>query len=381
MQKFTSDDEESKSLVPFSDKDSTFFDNDTHSSVMRYLAIDFSFGEHLLLIGNQGVGKNKIVDRFLELLKYPREYIQLHRDTTVQSLLFQPILKEGKIIYMDSPLLKAIKFGRVIMIDEADKAPVHVISVIKSLAEDRAINLPDGRRILDKNHCRSSTDVPIHCNFRMIVLANRPGFPFLGNDFYSSIGEAFSCHPVENPGYQSEVTLLQQLAPSVKQIPQLVGAFQDLRAMFDDNLVQYPYSLRELINIVKHMEMFPNENLESVLRNVFDFDAHRPELSEMLLSAFKSQGLVINKIGASAIDIKSSDDLAIKYGGKAPADIIDPKEGKVDPNNDPHVGGNTWAGGTGGSSTAGLGGRGGPFRLDSGNPIHQLPDVGVFEYF
>ena len=40
-----------------------------------------------------------------------------------------------------------------------------------------------------------------------------------------------------------------------------------------------------------------------------------------------------------------------------------PKHGKVDDKD--HVGGNTWAGGTGGSDT-GLGGRGGPYRLDKG---------------
>lgn len=40
---------------------------------------DFVLGEHLLLVGNQGVGKNKLVDRFLQLLNRPREYIQLHR--------------------------------------------------------------------------------------------------------------------------------------------------------------------------------------------------------------------------------------------------------------------------------------------------------------
>ena len=44
-----------------------------------------------------------------------------------------------------------------------------------------------------------------------------------------------------------------------------------------------------------------------------------------------------------------------------------PKHGKEDPNNDPHVGGNTWAGGTGGRDTAGLGGKGGPYRLDKVN--------------
>ena len=49
------------------------------------------------------------------------------------------------------------------------------------------------------------------------------------------------------------------------------------------------------------------------------------------------------------------------------------KLGKIDPNNTPHMGGNTWAGGTGGYNTAGLGGIGGPFRLDAGHDVHQIP--------
>jgi len=32
------------------------------------------------------VGKNKVVDRMLGLLNMEREYVQLHRDTSVQSL-------------------------------------------------------------------------------------------------------------------------------------------------------------------------------------------------------------------------------------------------------------------------------------------------------
>ena len=50
-----------------------------HLSVMEDMLKDFLLGEHLLLVGNQGVGKNKIIDRFLHLLNRPREYIQLHR--------------------------------------------------------------------------------------------------------------------------------------------------------------------------------------------------------------------------------------------------------------------------------------------------------------
>lgn len=77
---------------------------------------------------------------------------------------------------------------------------------------------------------------------------------------------------------------------------------------------------------------------------------------------------------------------------KPPA-LAEPKHGKEDAKNEPHVrvtnlvsvcchrklflcernqvGGSIWAGGTGGSNTAGLGGRGGPYRLDKGHPVHQ----------
>ena len=61
-------------------------------------------------------------------------------------------------------------------------------------------------------------------------------------------------------------------------------------------------------------------------------------------------------------------------GKKAP-ESKGPKHGKA-PDGKRHAGGNTWAGGTGGSDTAGMGGRGGPYRLDldDGHPVMQMSD-------
>jgi MoxR-like ATPase len=47
-------------LVP----DVVYFDNKLHTEVMAEMMKDFLLGENLLLIGSQGVGKNKIVDRY-----------------------------------------------------------------------------------------------------------------------------------------------------------------------------------------------------------------------------------------------------------------------------------------------------------------------------
>lgn len=51
--------------------------------------------------------------------------------------------------------------------------------------------LADGRRILPrgiKSDSKESDIIRLHPDFRMIVLANRPGFPFLGNDFFAALG-------------------------------------------------------------------------------------------------------------------------------------------------------------------------------------------------
>src|SRR5688500_7245785 len=113
---------------------------------MKFLA-DFQLGEHLLLIGSQGTGKNKLTDRFLETLSLPRQYVQLHRDTTVQSLTVQPSLKEGQIVSQMSPLVTAVKEGHILVIDEADKAPLEVVTMLRHIV-DGEMTLLDGRKIM-----------------------------------------------------------------------------------------------------------------------------------------------------------------------------------------------------------------------------------------
>ncbi|KAG9492060.1 hypothetical protein GDO78_000536 [Eleutherodactylus coqui] len=283
-----------------------------HLRVMEDMLKDFLLGEHLLLVGNQGVGKNKIVDRFLHLLNRPREYLQLHRDTTVQSLTLQPSVKEGIIVYEDSPLVKAVKKGHILVIDEADKAPTNVTCILKTLVESGEMILSDGRRLVANlsERIRRDNVIAIHPDFRMIVLANRPGFPFLGNDFFGALGDIFSCHAVDNPVPQSELAMLRQYGPNVPDaiLQKLVAAFGELRGMADQGIISYPYSTREVVNIVKHLEKFPNEGLANVVRNVFDFDSYNQEMREILLNSLHKHGI---PIGAKPSSVQLAKELPL----------------------------------------------------------------------
>eukprot|EP00026_Physarum_polycephalum_P000717 Phypoly_transcript_00718.p1 GENE.Phypoly_transcript_00718~~Phypoly_transcript_00718.p1 ORF type:complete len:1304 (+),score=248.57 Phypoly_transcript_00718:258-4169(+) len=360
-----------------------FHDNPRHSEILQDMRVDFFLGEHLLLIGNQGVGKNKLADKFLQNLGYPRQYIQLHRDSTVPSLIARPTLTQSRVEYEDTPMIIAIKNGHVLVVDEADKAQLEVVCVLKGIV-DGELALPDGRIIrnrpanFDQRKDQSDPNtIWIHPGFRMIVLANRPGFPFMGNDFYRECGDLFSCHGITPPSSESEVALLEKYAPSVKLglIQKLVATFTALRVLVEKGVLSYPYSTREAVAIVRHLENFPNDSLEEAVLNVFSFDTHDPNAMTQVAREFQAHGLPLGKnfVEMSKGKVyKSGIRLDIEYAKKK--DTTSPKHGKEDPKNEPHVGGNTWAGGTGGADTAGLGGKGGPYRLDAGHPVHQISD-------
>ncbi|XP_017094765.2 von Willebrand factor A domain-containing protein 8 [Drosophila bipectinata] len=353
-----------------------FYEMPQHVQLLERLLQDYLIGEHLLLVGNQGVGKNKLVDRLLELMQRPREYIQLHRDTTVHSLTLQATLKDGQVSYEDSALVQAVRSGHVLVVDEADKAPVNVTCILRTLVESGEMVLADGRRIVPPGAGgRVPNSIETHPDFRLIVLANRPGFPFLGNDFFAALGDVFSCHAISNPDPDSEIYLLQQYGPKVpiKTLRTLVNAFGELRTLADEGMLNYPYSTREVVSIVKHLERYPDENMSEVVGNVLDFDRYQPEALQQVNQVLAKHG--IESYAEEEIQaIRKQKVLQASVKRHSGLGVSGPKFGKLDPKNEPHVGGNTWAGGSGGRDTAGLGGKGGPFRLDKGHKVHQLSD-------
>ena len=92
-----------------------------HLEKLEAMLEDWNAGEHLLLIGNQGVGKNVLADKLLQALRAEREYVQLHRDTTVMSLTLSPSLVGGVVAWEDSPLVRSVLYGRTLVVDEVDK--------------------------------------------------------------------------------------------------------------------------------------------------------------------------------------------------------------------------------------------------------------------
>lgn len=131
----------------------------------------------------------------------------------------------------------------------------------------------------------------------MIVLANRPGFPFQGNDFFRECGDLFSAHFVQNPQGENEIKMLQAYGPSIPHqiIVTLSQCFDELRQMVEMGTIQYPYSTRELVNVIKHLEKFPNDGLTTALQNVIAFDSFEEQTMNQLKGVFEKYGIPLGK--------------------------------------------------------------------------------------
>lgn len=80
---------------------------------------------------------------------------------------------------------------------------------------------------------------------------------FVQFNIFIILGDIFSCHAIDNPDMESEMAMLRQYGPDVSDatLKRLVSAFADLREMADQGLISYPYSTREVVNMVRHLQV------------------------------------------------------------------------------------------------------------------------------
>lgn len=334
----------------------------TLNKIKAYLKLQLP----LLLLGVQGTGKNMMIDVCCQQEKIPRHYLQLHLDSTQESLFSQMTVVDGQICQQESPLLDAIRLGHVCVLDELDKASPSVIGTLRSLIKG-SFRMPDGRMI---GRDEKTADILIHRDFSLVCLANPGVAPFLGANVREELGSVVNAVVVDPPSRDAMTQILASYNsdPSKNDVvKRLAGAFSELSTIQLDS--NYTYGLREAISVVKDIQL--NEgSLESSLATVFDYERDSV-VRQQLANVFSKHGLSFDVSGDTArLDPGRDVRIAREASGVS---AQDPKHGK-EPDGNPHVGGNTWAGGTGGSSTAGLGGRHGPYRLDLGHNVHQVPD-------
>jgi hypothetical protein len=127
-------------------------------------------------------------------------------------------------------------------------------------------------------------------------------------------GDVFAPVAVDNPDRASELELCSKYGPSVdsKILANLVDSFAELRHMVEEGKLTYPFSTRELVSVVTHLEKYPDDGVITVLDNVFAFDAYDTTLRDVISDVFRKNDIPMPKTSSRkvySVNIGSDKDL------------------------------------------------------------------------
>lgn len=139
------------SLIPFSKlqqpiEDSSFVPTEKSINALRQLANNIRNSEPIMLLGKAGSGKTFLVNQLSKYAGTEQSVVKIHLgDQTDAKLLIGTYTsgeKPGTFEWRSGVLTTAVKQGRWVLIEDIDKAPTEVLSVLLTLLEKRELTIP-----------------------------------------------------------------------------------------------------------------------------------------------------------------------------------------------------------------------------------------------
>lgn len=180
----------------------------------------------LLIKGPTGCGKTRFVAHMAARLGLPLYTVACHDDLTAADLVGRHLIGEGRTVWCDGPLTRAVREGGICYLDEVVEARKDTTVVLHPLADDR--------RILPIDRTGELLEAPPSF---MLVVSYNPGYQNLLKGMKPSTRQRFVSLRFDFPAAAREGTILcgeTGCAPDLAR--RLVGIAGALRALKDRDL-------------------------------------------------------------------------------------------------------------------------------------------------
>ena len=198
-----------------------------------------------LLIGDTGSGKTSMIQAKAEEKKMKSIRFNLTGETTVDEFVGKYVLIGGETVWQDGILLKAMKEGLWLIVDEINVALPEILFVLHSL-------LDDDKQVIVAQH--ETEIVKPHKNFRFFATMN-PTDEYSGT---KELNKAFKSRfqlilQVDYPDNMTEIAIIKLHVPDVQEkwLSPIISVANHLRAAKKCEEIFYTCSTRDLIQWAK----------------------------------------------------------------------------------------------------------------------------------
>jgi nitric oxide reductase NorQ protein len=180
----------------------------------------------LLIKGPTGCGKTRFVTHMAARLDLPLYTVACHDDLTAADLVGRHLIGEGRTIWSDGPLTRAVREGGICYLDEVIEARKDTTVVLHPLADDR--------RILPIDRTGEILEAP--ASF-MLVISYNPGYQNFLKGLKPSTRQRFVALRFGfPPPAREEAILVAETGVDPMVARRLVAIGQSLRALKDVDL-------------------------------------------------------------------------------------------------------------------------------------------------
>ena len=180
----------------------------------------------VLLKGPTGCGKTRFVAHMAAKLGRPLYTVACHDDLTAADLVGRHLIGDGKTVWCDGPLTRAVREGGICYLDEVVEARKDTTVVLHPLADDR--------RILPIDRTGELLEAPPSF---MLVVSYNPGYQNLLKGMKPSTRQRFVSIRFDFPrAEQEEAILLGETGCAPDLARRLVTIAGALRALKDRDL-------------------------------------------------------------------------------------------------------------------------------------------------
>ncbi|MCK5219460.1 AAA family ATPase, partial [bacterium] len=307
---------------------------------------DISLGNHLLFTGHAGTGKNYMAD-FISYMMAGGAYLYL---ISMNKLIepgdltawrgFAELSDEEKTEWIESFVVKAMREGRPVIIDEVNKADPGVVAILNSLLQTNTLTLPSGEVVEAKP------------GFCIIATMNPPisglyqGVEALSGEFI----RRFSIHESDYLPFDQELEILNQgigkNKVNEKYIIRLLRAVTRLRAEYiEKGAIARPPSIRPLEQTIARIRDYGDRLIGGKEKRkdeeIFEkfkiaFHLERREHQQVVRDVFKETDIALLPSGKietdtpDAIDeLLEGDPLVLRGGVETEPDTGDPDTNNI----------------------------------------------------
>jgi hypothetical protein len=208
----------------------------------------------IFIFGESGFGKNMMVEQVCADLK--RDLIQLtfSVETDMVSLVGGPTLVDGNIVYNDGPVIKAMRTGSVLFLNEIGKGNPNTMLILNGILEGKAFYNPHNGELIHPKE-----------GFNIVAASNSTGRGdesgrFLEQILDTSFLERFPITVIQEPPTEKlQIKILSKYLDDTDFIEKLVKWANVIKKTFDNGGIDELISIRRLVHIVKAYGIFGNK--------------------------------------------------------------------------------------------------------------------------